>query len=79
MSMQTKSKMSSSFTKGDLISALGLLLELDSDAKKDLEKLKINTLEQMYISYKQNALNAQIYLEQQLESARKHTLTTSRG
>lgn len=79
MSMQTKSKMSVSFTKGDLISALGLLLELDSNAKKDLDKLKIDTLEQMYISYKQNALNAQIYLEQQLESTRKHTLASCRG
>lgn len=79
MSMQTKSKMSSAFTKGELISTLGILMELDTEAKKDLEKLKINSLEQMYISYKQNALNAQIYLEQQIESARKHASTVGRG
>jgi hypothetical protein len=56
---------------------MALLLNLDKNASKDLNKLSKDTLEQMFCSYKQNALNAQIYLEQQVESARKHAATTS--
>lgn len=79
MSMQTRSKMSEAFPKPELIHALALLLELNSSAQKDLEKLRLDTLEQMFISYKQNALNSQIYLEQQIEATRKHTIASSRG
>lgn len=79
MSTQTKAQLEQNFTKCDLIGALTLLLELDLNASRDLNKLSKDTLEQMFISYKRNALQSQRYTEEQIERARKHIIATSSG
>jgi hypothetical protein len=63
-------------TKQDLINGLSILLCLDKSAATDLNKLKIDSLEQMFYSYKENALAAQRKLEEAVEKANKHGVTT---
>lgn len=64
--------------KAEVIYGLTILLCLDKQAKSDLNKLKVETLEQMFYSYKQNALNAQRKLEEEVDKTRKLG-TTSRS
>ena len=63
-------------TKTDLINGLSILLCLDVPAANDLNKLKTDTLEQMFYSYRDNALAAQRKLEDEVDKARKHGATS---
>lgn len=76
MSIATKAKLEQNLTKPELTHAIALLLELNPAAEKEVGTLSKDTLEQIFISYKNNALRANQYLEEQVESARKHALTT---
>lgn len=60
----------------DYIEGLSILLCLDINAKKDLKKLKTDTLEQMFCSYKENALRSQRRLEEEIEKANKQRTST---
>lgn len=62
--------------KDDYINGLAILLCLDVPAAKDLSKLKTDTLEQMFTSYKENALAAQRKLEDEVDKSRKHGITS---
>ena len=62
-------------TKADYIYGLTILLSLDKDAAKDLEKLKKDTLELIFVNYKQNAIDVNNRID---DATNKYTPTSSR-
>lgn len=63
--------------KSDFIQGLTILLSLDKNASRDLNSLKKETLEQMFESYKANALRANNHTEKEVNAALKFSLTSS--
>jgi hypothetical protein len=65
--------------KNDYISGLEILLSLDVSSTKELNKLSVEALAQIYDNYKQNALDAQNRVEFASEHAYKLGVSTGRG
>ena len=65
-------------TKQTLIDTIAILLSLSKESKRELSKLSVPTLTDIFNNYKKNAMDAQNAIEKEVENARKHALAPRR-